>query len=97
METDPKDQKEVDDKSPKHSMMAYMALSQFAYTLVIVTCIFGWIGHLIGEHLLGGSPWDFILMLILGGLGMGLEMWRMIRKASSMINQNQKKDEDEQS
>lgn len=73
----------------KHSLGSYMAMTQFAYTLVIVTCSFGYAGHWIGKTLLGGSPWDFLLMLLLGGLGMTLDMWRMIRTANSMMKDNQ--------
>ena len=72
--------------------MAYMAMSQFAYTLVIVTCLFGYAGHWFGTKVLGGSPWDVLLMIILGGLGMGLEMWRMIRKANSMVKASQEEE-----
>ncbi len=54
------------------------AASQFAYTLVGATLILGWCGHWLGVHLLGGRPWDALLMLLFGALGFGAEMYRML-------------------
>ena len=51
--------------------------SQFAYTLVGASLVFGYIGHWLGT-LLGGGLWSISLMLLLGGIGFAAEMWRMI-------------------
>jgi hypothetical protein len=51
--------------------------SQFAYTLVIASFVFGYIGHWLGS-LLGGGLWSVSLMILLGGVGFVVEMWRMI-------------------
>ncbi len=56
----------------------WIAASQFAYTLVGATLLLGWLGHWLGNKL-GGEPWNLILMLLFGGTGFVIEMWRMIR------------------
>lgn len=70
--------KKPDPEEERKNRMNMWAASQFAYTLVTATVVFGFIGHWLGT-LLGGGLWSMFLMLILGGLGFGLETWRMIR------------------
>jgi F0F1-type ATP synthase assembly protein I len=66
-----------------------IAASQFAYTLVIGTCFFGFVGHWLGNKL-GGAPWNAILMLLLGSLAFVGEMYRMFVMFSP---KKEKKDE----
>ena len=77
---DPPQKPDPEEKLKNHMNM--WAASQFAYTLVTATVVFGFIGHWLGSFL-GGGLWSMFLMLILGGLGFGLETWRMIRTFGS--------------
>ncbi len=70
--------------------------SQFAYTLVISTLIFGYLGNWLGK-LLGGGLWSMTFMLLLGGVGFGVEMWRMIRFFDPNRKPKNKDDEDRSS
>lgn len=73
---------EPDPDQKRKNTMNMWAASQFAYTLVIVSLVFGYAGHWLGQ-LLGGGLWSIAFMLILGGLGFGVETWRMIRTFGS--------------
>lgn len=87
--SDKKDEPEKengDGEKPRFDTRQYLVASQFAYTLVIATCLLGYAGHWLGDKL-GGSPWNIILMLLLGFLGFAGEMWRMVTMFS-----NKKKD-----
>ena len=81
-ENDRQPDDEEDEKSIRSGVTAYLHLSSFAWTLVIVSCVMGYLGHLLGSFL--GEPWNAIFMVIFGLVGFGLEMWRMIRKVSDM-------------
>jgi hypothetical protein len=70
-----------------------LAGSQFAYTLVIGSLVFGYIGHWLGT-LLGGGLWSVSLMILLGGIGFVAEMWRMINFFS---DKNKKPKDDDKS
>lgn len=73
----PPEPKKPDPEEERRSTMNMWAASQFAYTLVGATLVFGYIGHWLGS-LLGGGLWSIALMFILGGLGFGAEVWRMV-------------------
>ena len=64
-----------DDKTHLH-------LSQFAWTLVMVSAFLGYGGHWLGSFL--GEPWNVVFMILFGLTGFGLEMWRMIMKVNEM-------------
>ena len=70
-----------------------LAGSQFAYSLVIGSLVFGYIGHWLGT-LLGGGLWSVSLMILLGGIGFAAEMWRMIKFFS---DKNKKPKDDDKS
>lgn len=61
----------------RRNRLHWAVASQFAYTLVIASCVLGYAGHWLGNQL-GGSPWNFILMLLFGGIGFAAEVYRMI-------------------
>ncbi|MBX9670108.1 MAG: AtpZ/AtpI family protein [Candidatus Obscuribacterales bacterium] len=69
----------------------WVAASQFAYTLVGATLLLGWLGHWLGNKL--GEPWNLILMLLFGGTGFVLEMWRMIRFVTPKDNKKDKSED----
>lgn len=78
-----------DDKEPVKmpnlkGLGSYMALTQFAYTLAIVPLILGWLGRLAGTHLLGGNPWNAILMIVFGFLGFAGEIYRFVKVAENL-------------
>jgi F0F1-type ATP synthase assembly protein I len=81
-----------DPEEERKNRMNMWAASQFAYTLVTASVVFGFIGHWLGT-LLGGGLWSIFLMLILGGLGFGLETWRMIRTFNNSGKKPQSKDD----
>lgn len=70
--------KQPDPEEERLNRTRMLVGSQFAYTLVAASLLFGYIGHWLGS-LLGGGLWSVSLMLLLGGLGFTVEMWRMIR------------------
>lgn len=69
---------EAKEKLPLKKGTSYLVLSQFAYSLVIVTVLMGILGRWIGVALLGGRPWDIILLILFGLLGFGGEVYRMV-------------------
>ncbi len=73
----PEQPKKPDPEEERKNRNRMLAGSQFAYTLVIGSLVFGYIGHWLGT-LLGGGLWSVSLMILLGGLGFVAEMWRMI-------------------
>lgn len=86
-EMDPhSDEEREDQDSSRPGMTAYLHMSQFAWTLVLVSCILGYAGHWLGSFL--GAPWDVIFMIVFGLTGFGLEMWRMITKVNEMIKKS---------
>ncbi len=70
--------KQPDPEEERKNRNRMLVGSQFAYTLVIASLVFGYIGHWLGS-LLGGGLWSVSLMILLGGVGFVVEMWRMIR------------------
>lgn len=74
----PPEPKKPDPEEERRERNKLLIGSQFAYTLVAAALVFGYIGHWLGT-LLGGGLWSMTFMLLLGGLGFGVEMWRMIR------------------
>lgn len=87
MKEDDKDN-EPDKKPNLKGLGSYMALTQFAYTLAIVPLILGWLGHLAGTHLLGGSPWNVILMIAFGLFGFAGELYRFIKVADALAKKD---------
>lgn len=86
-EKDPRPEDEREDQNSKGpGMTAYLHMSQFAWTLVIVSCILGYAGHWLGSFL--GEPWNVIFMIVFGLGGFCLEMWRMITKVNAMIKKS---------
>lgn len=81
--------KNKDDRSQRKGLVSALIMSQFAYTLVIVTLLFGYCGHWLGKTFLGGEPMSTVLMLVLGTLGFGLEIYRMVK----MIKSDNRKDQ----
>lgn len=73
---------------------SYMALTQFAYTLAIVPLILGWLGHLAGTHLLGGNPWNVLLMIVFGLLGFAGEIYRFVKVAENLTKKEAAKTKD---
>ncbi len=73
----PEEPKKPDPEEERRNRNRMLAGSQFAYTLVIGSLVFGYIGHWLGKFL-GGGLWSVSLMILLGGLGFVAEMWRMI-------------------
>jgi len=71
--------------------MKMIAASQFAYTLTIGTCFFGWLGHWVGMKL-GGAPWNVILMLLLASLAFVGEVYRMWLMFNPKNDDSDKKD-----
>lgn len=78
------DDKEPDKMPNLKGLGSYMALTQFAYTLAIVPLILGWLGHLAGTHLLGGNPWNVLLMIVFGLLGFAGEIYRFVKVAENL-------------
>jgi len=95
-EKQPDPPQKPDPEEERRNRTNMWAASQFAYTLVTVSVVFGFIGHWLGS-LLGGGLWSMFGMLILGGLGFGLETWRMIRTFSNYGKKPKSKDDDDKS
>ena len=89
----PPEPKKPDPEEERRERNRMLVGSQFAYTLVISALVFGYIGHWLGT-LLGGGLWSMAFMLLLGGLGFGVEMWRMIRFFDPKNKKPKNKDDD---
>ncbi|MDZ4833765.1 MAG: AtpZ/AtpI family protein [Candidatus Melainabacteria bacterium] len=70
----------------------WLSASQFAYTLALGTFALGFAGHWIGAELLGGRPWDVLLMLLFGALAFCAEIYRMMVMFSPKKEDTQKPD-----
>jgi len=90
----PGEPKKPDPEEERKERNKLLVGSQFAYTLVISALLFGYLGHWLGT-LLGGGLWSMTFMLLLGGLGFGVEMWRMIRFFDPKSKKPKNKDDDD--
>lgn len=87
------DEEKREEKTSLSEGNSYLVLSQFAYSMVIVTVVLGLLGRWIGNALLGGRPWDVILLILFGLLGFGGELYRMVKTAEAITKKENAKRE----